>query len=98
MSAKTSFHRLARLELLDAIDFYEEEEPGLGRAFLAIVEAGLKRIEQNPEAGAVVRGRVRSLHLRRFPYSIVYRHTSSVIRILAVMNQRRRPFYWRQRS
>ena len=98
MSPEVSFHRLARLELLDAVDFYEEEEPGLGQAFLSIVEAGLQRIERNPETAAVVRRDVRSLHLRRFPFSIVYRPTGSVIRILAVMNQRRRPFYWRERS
>jgi len=98
LSPGISFHRLARLELLDAVDFYEEEDPGLGRAFLAIFEAGLQRIELNPETAAVVRGSARSLHLRRFPYSIVYRPTDSGPRILAVMNQRRRPFYWRDRS
>jgi len=41
LSPGISFHRFARLELRDAVDFYEEEDPGLGRAFLAIVEAGL---------------------------------------------------------
>ena len=67
MTADLSFHPLARLELLDAVDFYEAEEPGLGRAFLAAIEGGLERIQQNPESAPIVRGKVRSLHLRRFP-------------------------------
>jgi len=32
--------------------------------------------------------------LRRFPYSIVYREMSGVVRVVAVAHGRRRPGYW----
>ncbi len=89
-----SFHSLARRELNEASQYYERESPGLGQAFLAEVERGTDEIVRNPAAGLVVRGAIRRRLIRRFPYALLYRATSSEIRILAVMNLKRRPAYW----
>jgi hypothetical protein len=42
----------------------------------------------------VLRGEVRRRLLRRFPYALLYKIKPDSIRILAVMNLRRRPSYW----
>lgn len=91
---RASFHRLAELELLDAASYYDVESPGLGLSFLDEVEACLKRVMDQPEIGRVVLGAVRRRLLPRFPYALLYSIGPDEIRILAVMNLKRRPMYW----
>lgn len=89
-----SFHRLAEREMLDSALYYELESPGLGSSFLEEVESCSRRVLEHPEAGQVIHGSVRRRLLRRFPYALLYSARAEVIRILAVMNLRRRPTYW----
>jgi len=91
---RPEFHRLAERELNEAAQYYEVEEPGLGSSFLQDIDRCLRSIEDRPEAGAILRGSVRRRLLRRFPYALLYKIKPSGIRILAVMNLKRRPGYW----
>jgi plasmid stabilization system protein ParE len=91
------FHVLADRELNDAARYYEQECPGLGTAFLAEVERCTDSILEHPEAGTLVQADVRRRILSRFPYGILYRVLPDHVRVLAIMNLRRRPFYWRGR-
>jgi hypothetical protein len=91
---RPDFHRLAERELNEAAQYYDVEEPGLGSSFLQEVDRSLQSIEAHPEAGAILLGSVRRRFLRRFPYALLYKITPSGIRILAVMNLKRRPAYW----
>jgi plasmid stabilization system protein ParE len=65
-----SFHELAERELIDAAEFYERGQPGLGAAFIADVQRCTDAIVDHPEAGAVIRGRVRRRLCRRFRYGV----------------------------
>lgn len=94
---RPEFHRLAEDELNEAAQYYDLEESGLGAAFLDEVDRSLQAIEAQPEAGMVLLGEVRRRLLRRFPYALLYKIKPNGIRILAVMNLRRRPTYWRGR-
>lgn len=89
-----SYHQLADRELVDAARYYELESPGLGIAFLNEVERCLRSISEYPEAGPAIHGHVRRRLLRGFPYALLYSVKPDVIRILAVMNLKRRPTYW----
>ena len=91
---RPEFHRLAERELNEAAQYYDGEEPGLGSSFLQEVDRCLQSIEAQPEAGVILRGSVRRRLLRRFPYALLYKIQPSGIRILAVMNLKRRPTYW----
>lgn len=62
------------------------------------VDRCLQSVEENPEAGVVLRGSVRRRLLRRFPYALIYRIKPNGIQILAVMNLKRRPAYWAGRE
>jgi len=95
---RVSFHRLAERELNDAALYYEHESPGLGVRFLDEIERYIDAIAKNPNAGKKVRGEVRRRILRKFPYGILYSVKDDGIRILAIMNLRRRPTYWVGRS
>ena len=66
-------------------------------SFLAEIRRCIKRILTNPEIGRLLDDEVRRKTLHRFPYSLLYVQESSRITILAVVHQKRRPNYWRDR-
>ena len=89
-----SFHRLAEQELNEAAGYYERESPGLGVAFVAEAQRCCDATLEYPEAGQGATGAVRRRLLRRFPYALLYTIRPNTIRILAVMNLKRRPSNW----
>ena len=94
MTRTPSFHRLAERELNEAAQYYDSESPGLGAAFLHEVQRCIGDILEHPEAGSVLVGAIRRRLIRRFPYAVLYSIKLAGIRILAIMNLRRRPMYW----
>ncbi len=98
MTLRTSFHQSAELELKEAAQYYESEVPGLGKAFVDEVEHALEQISLHPKAAPVILKVVHRALIRRFPYSIMYSVVADTIRVLALANQKRRPFYWRLRK
>jgi len=97
VNKKVSFHQAAEFELNDAAIFFETKQEGLGVRFLSTIEAAVAQIREHPEASPLIIQDIRRKVLRTFPYSILYSIKFDRIRILAVANQRRRPFYWRGR-
>lgn len=91
---RVTFNSLAERELNDAIQYYENEQVGLGAAFLAEVRRCTAAIVEYPEAGPMVLGVVRRRLCQRFPYGLLYAQYDDEIRVLAVMNLKRRPNYW----
>ena len=89
-----SFNPQARAEVREAAAYYGLESAALRERFLLAVEEALEHVLGHPEAAEVVRGDVRRKPLRRFPYSLLYTIRGHEARILAVMHQRKRPFYW----
>jgi plasmid stabilization system protein ParE len=92
-----AFHPLAEAELVDAVRYYEQRREGLGSSFLAEVRRCIRLIAANPQIGTVLEDDVRRKTLHRFPYSLLYAQDAATITILAVMHQKRRPDYWRER-
>ncbi|MHB1194662.1 MAG: type II toxin-antitoxin system RelE/ParE family toxin [Longimicrobiales bacterium] len=93
-----SIHPEALEELTQAITYYEERAPGLGREFFDEVHRVMDLIRENPQFGVGLEPPFRRILTPRFPFAILYRRTSRGVRILAVMHQRRKPGYWRGRS
>jgi len=89
-----SFHELAEQELNDAAQYYDRGQAGLGAAFIADVRRCTRAILVHPEAGPIIRGRVRRRLCRRFRYGVLYSVRPGTVRVLAVMNLRRHPTYW----
>jgi plasmid stabilization system protein ParE len=100
MKHGASFHELAEQEFDDALAYYSAQDGDLGRTFIREVELAVKHIVRFPESGTLLNKVVRRRLVRGFPYSVIYSaHTRplSQVRILAIANQKRRPFYWRGR-
>jgi plasmid stabilization system protein ParE len=91
-------HPEALAEDAEAVGFYEQHAPGLGREFFEEVQRVLRLIEENPGIGSPLDGRYRRAYCRRFPFGIVYREGRDVIRVQAVMHLRRTPGYWKDRG
>jgi hypothetical protein len=64
MSLPAIFKPAARLEFDEAVAWYENGRPGLGREFKLEVKLALKRALTNPEHFQSVRGRARKIRLR----------------------------------
>ena len=93
-----TLHADAEAELGEALEYYEMQRAGLGRAFRLEFEAALARIRQDPQLYAVEdESGVRFCPLRRFPYTLAYLDLGDHIWLAAVAHQRRRPGYWRRR-
>ncbi len=91
---KVVFTELARLELLDAIDYYELEFSGLGKRFQQEVKSAIKRIIQYPDAWPSERNGIRKYVMHKFPYKLIYSLEPDHILIIAVAHQHRKPDYW----
>jgi plasmid stabilization system protein ParE len=89
--------RDAEADLSEAIDWYEEQRPGLGERLLESVEQVRARIEANPfQFPAVYRDARRGL-LRDFPYALIFRVSDTEARILACFHTSRDPRRWQTR-
>lgn len=92
------FHSEARNEFFEAADYYEEQVVGLGDDFIDEVEKVLDVIEQQPASGTKITKTERRFLVSRFPYGIIYSIEEDQIIVLAVMNLRRKPGYWKLRT
>lgn len=96
---KVSLTPDAEYELIEGALYYARQANAeLGQAFISEFERSAELLVEHPKFGAVWRGTVRRLPLRRFPYSIVYELRADEVRVLAVAHQRRRPGFWKGRA
>ena len=82
----------AKIEFFEAIAWYENQRPGLGREFAREVRQMLKRARLQPELFRKVRGRARKIRLKRFRfYSIYFAVKDDAFSVLAVFHGSRNP-------
>jgi plasmid stabilization system protein ParE len=89
---------LARLDILDAGDWQEDQRPGLGLEMSEQVEAAIHRAAQNPWRFAVVEGMTRRSLCRRFPYAVFFEVDEARLVVLTVTHVRRDPIAWKSRT
>ena len=88
----------AKQELAAAAVWHEQWREGL-RELLAEVDAVLAAIAHRPSRFPLYPRVARELGVRRaaarrFPYAIAFIELPTVVRVLAVAHERRRPGYW----
>jgi plasmid stabilization system protein ParE len=91
---RVTFNELAEREFNDAAQYYELKQPGLGAALVSEAERCSRELAAHPFAGVSVGGSVRRRLCQRFPYALLDSVDRDAIRILAVMQLKRRPGYW----
>ncbi len=98
MPLNVRFLPLARLEVIEAGDWYERRSQGLGDAFVSEIDRLVERIAENPLQFPVLLAEVRRARLSRFPYSLFFRVAEYECFVLACFHASRDPKRWQERT
>ena len=88
------FHPVAKKEFDQAVQYYEECQPGLGLRFAGEVHSTINRIIRFPNSFCKLSKNTRRCLLNRFPYGVIYQIQNNKIYIIAVGHLNRHPGYW----
>ena len=66
------FHPDAQIEFEEAVDYYEECNPGLGLDLVEEVMTTISQVLLHPKAWLALDGEIRRCQTCRFPFGIVY--------------------------
>jgi plasmid stabilization system protein ParE len=84
-------------EFAEAVLWYDEREPGLGRRFRTQMERIIRRIAADPLRPQLRPGGYRRVNGVAFPYCVAYNLRQDRIIIAAVAHVHRRPGHWKSR-
>ena len=87
----------AELDLEHAVNWYDDQRPGLGQQFLECVEVVFDRIREMPELHAIVHRTARLTLVKRFPYAVCYIFDGEKVYVIAVFHGHRDPNVWKVR-
>ena len=102
MTLALRFHPKAESELEAAVDWYDDQQHGLGDDFLELVEEAVELIFEWPRVAPVFSGWdrepvVRTQAVARFPNRVLYYLTDHELMLVAFAHNRRKPSYWKDR-
>jgi plasmid stabilization system protein ParE len=98
MNWKPTIRPRARLQIAEAIDWYDSQEPGRGDDFLGSLQDTIESICHNPHQYQVLRGDLRRAVLRRFPYLVIYGVVDDEVIVLRCVHAHRDPRRWLSQS
>jgi plasmid stabilization system protein ParE len=89
-------------EIAAALDWYEEQQSGLGAALMVEIDTVMDALRESTVRGLGVPGvrhdlAVRRVLLERFPYAVIFIEQLDAVHVLALAHHKRRPGYWRER-
>ena len=94
---KVRFLPAAELELLREVAYYANARTGSGDRFAAAVRQAVSLAANHPLGGAPSRKGTRSMGVKGFPFSVVYRASETEVLVVAIAPHKKRPFYWQSR-
>ncbi len=97
MNHRVRVRRRAKADLRSAARWYELQRPGLGKEFVAEVDAALSRVAANPSQQEVLHRGTRRAMVHRFPYGVFYRVEEDAIVVFCVIHLHRDPAAWKAR-
>lgn len=94
------FHPEARQEFEAAVNWYEDRSVFAGVRFIKAVREAIDQIMQDPDRHQSFSDGTHVFRLKTFPYRLYYTHETEVgvVRVFAVMHEKRKPDYWRTRT
>ena len=91
---RARFLPAAEIKLLKEVTYYSKARAGTGLRFQAAVQAAVSRVSTHPLGGAPSFKETRSILVKGFPFSVVYRPSMHELLVVAVAPHRKRPQYW----
>lgn len=92
------FADTAKIELDEAVVWFERQQAGLGRRFNGVIRKAVLSISHAPMLYPVELGEVRRYVVNGFPYVLRYVLRGEDLWIIAVSHQHRTPDYWVDRT
>jgi plasmid stabilization system protein ParE len=88
-----------RFDIKEIMEWYNEERPGLGKAFYLALKSRLDYIRRYPMHCQVSYRDLRSILLDRFPYQVHYKieETDGLIVVFAITHTSRDPEVWKSK-
>ena len=76
-----------------AVDYYEEQQPSLGKRFAAQLHLTLNAIKRNPFFASVRYDDIRCASIKRFPYLVHYQidEDELLVTVIAVFSTHKEP-------
>lgn len=87
----------ARLDIIEAFDWYNEIDNRLADSLEMNIEAGLATIQHNPNLFQKRYKKIRIHFIKRFPYGIHYFLEGTTIRVIGFFHTSRDPKRWQKR-
>lgn len=87
----------ARLDIIEAFDWYNEIDSHLAESLEKYIETGLTTIQNNPNLFQKRYKKIRIHFIRRFPYGIHYFLEGTTIRVIGFFHTSRDPKKWQKR-
>ncbi len=81
----------AKKDILDAAEWYELQQSGIGESFYNEIIDKLEDISKRPKGNPTFYKEYRRASLKKFPYWIVYIIKEPIILILSVWHKKRNP-------
>lgn len=93
------FHPEARDEIQDAAHWYEDHSVFAGDRFVKAVREAIAEIMLDPLRYQSFSDGIHVFRLKTFPYRLYYtfEQDQALVRVFAVMHEKRRPGYWHER-
>lgn len=88
----------AEKEFTEAVDYYNDQCPGLGYEFASEIQRTFTRIQSFPEAWPLFSLRSRRCLVDRFPYAVLYQVRKDCILAGGIMHLKRDPDLWTHRA
>ena len=98
MTRTLRIRKSAEHDVREARDWYDEQVPGLGDAFLDEFVGVLDRIVDTPLLYRERIPDVRMAQLRRFPWNVYFGLSDTSVVVVAVAQASRDPAYWMSRT
>ncbi len=76
----------ARIDMQTGIDYYNDQQKGLGKRFASVINATLADIRKMPLSASIAYGDARYKVVGKFPYCVLYRIVGNVIIVSRVYN------------
>ena len=97
MNLPLALRRRARLDLLDAILWHDDQRTGLGDELEAAVDAALETISERPKSFPAVGGGARRALTKQFSYAIYFKQEADAIIVFAILHTSRSSREWKRR-
>jgi plasmid stabilization system protein ParE len=100
MSYRLIIDPAAKLDIMESIQWYNEQKSGLGRRYYSSVKQAMKLIRKGPEMFQIRYKTLRMVPLEKFPFMILYQidQAKKLVAVAAVLHTSRNPKMWKERT